>query len=191
MRGIYRAAKDWIARRRLSDEPGVRIDRTARVSWRELNVVRGGGLSIVAESVAEGAIVLQRAGAQVTIGSRTSFGASLIDCAEQIEIGDDVLISWQCTITDHDSHALRWSERQNDVRNLHLGTKDWTGVASSPVKIGDKCWIGMKSLILKGVEIGEGAIVAAGSVVTKSVPAWTIVGGNPARLIREIPADER
>ena len=49
----------------------------------------------------------------------------------------------------------------------------------------------VNSIILKGVTIGEGSIVGAGSVVTKSVPPWTIVGGNPARIIREIPLEER
>lgn len=54
-----------------------------------------------------------------------------------------------------------------------------------PVKIGDRCWIGCNSIILKGVTLGEGAVVAAGSVVTKDVPPRTLVGGNPARVLRE------
>lgn len=61
----------------------------------------------------------------------------------------------------------------------------------APVKISDKVWIGFNSIILKGVTIGEGAVVGAGSVVTKDVPAWTVVAGNPARIIREIPENER
>jgi acetyltransferase-like isoleucine patch superfamily enzyme len=60
-----------------------------------------------------------------------------------------------------------------------------------PVKINDRVWIGFNSIILKGVTIGEGGIVGAGSVVTKDVPPYTIVAGNPARVIREIPIDER
>jgi acetyltransferase-like isoleucine patch superfamily enzyme len=59
------------------------------------------------------------------------------------------------------------------------------------VKIEDKAWIGFNASILKGVTIGEGVVVAAGSVVTKSVPAWTVVAGNPARVTREIGAQER
>ena len=58
-------------------------------------------------------------------------------------------------------------------------------------KIGNKSWVGLNAIILRGVEIGEGAVVAAGSVVIKNVPAWTIVGGNPAHVIREIPMEER
>jgi galactoside O-acetyltransferase len=71
------------------------------------------------------------------------------------------------------------------------GKKVWTHVERQPVTIESKAWIGFNVIILKGVTIGEGAIVGAGSVVTKDVPPYTIVGGNPARVIREIPPDER
>lgn len=191
MREQLRRWLDWRARRRMERLTEVRVDASARVRWSMLTVPAGSALSIGAGCVVTGSVALQRSGARVAIGRDTSFGASLIDCAERIEIGDDVQISWQCVITDHDSHALSWSQRRNDVRNLREGWKDWTGVATAPVKIGDKCWIGMHSLILKGVEIGEGAIVAAGSVVTRNVAPWTIVGGNPAREIRRIAQEER
>ena len=58
------------------------------------------------------------------------------------------------------------------------------------IEIHDRAWIGSRVLILKGVTIGEGAVVAAGSVVTRNVPPFTIVGGNPARVIRERGARE-
>jgi acetyltransferase-like isoleucine patch superfamily enzyme len=64
-------------------------------------------------------------------------------------------------------------------------------VVVKPVRIGDKSWIGLNVIILKGVEIGEGAVVAAGSVVTKNIPPWTIAAGNPARVIREIPIQDQ
>lgn len=60
----------------------------------------------------------------------------------------------------------------------------------APVYIGDKVWIGFNVIILKGVDIGEGAVVAAGSVVTKNVPEWTLVGGNPAKVIRQLEHPE-
>jgi acetyltransferase-like isoleucine patch superfamily enzyme len=70
-------------------------------------------------------------------------------------------------------------------------SKDWSRVAGEPVIIRDKAWIGLNAVVLKGVTIGEGAVVAAASVVTKDVEPWTIVAGNPARVMRELGADER
>ena len=74
----------------------------------------------------------------------------------------------------------------NDIRNGRnfIQNKDWSVVNSNPIKICDDVWIGMNVIILKGVTVGEGAIVGAGSVVTKDVPAWTVVAGNPARVVK-------
>lgn len=87
---------------------------------------------------------------------------------------------------DHDSHAIMFDDRKNDVINWAIGKKDWTKVDSQPIVVKNKAWIGFNSIILKGITIGEGAIVAAGSVVTKDVPAYSIVAGNPARVVRLI-----
>ena len=67
-----------------------------------------------------------------------------------------------------------------------LFNKNWSVVKDAPISIGNKAWIGFGVTILKGVNIGEGAVIAAGSVVTKDVPAYTIVGGNPAKFIKKI-----
>lgn len=138
----------------------------------------------------EGIIIFDKENATVSIGNRVFMSGSLI-ASEKIEIGDDVLISWGVTIVDHNSHSLSFTERSADVSNWSLGIKDWTNVKIVPVKISNKVWIGFNSIILKGVTVGEGAVVGAGSVVTKDVPAWTVVAGNPARIIREIPEYER
>jgi len=82
-------------------------------------------------------------------------------------------------------------KRQHDVTMWIKGQKDWSQVGMAPVRILNRSWIGARAIILKGVTVGEGGIVAAGSVVTNDVPAWTIVGGNPARVIRELTDDER
>jgi galactoside O-acetyltransferase len=92
---------------------------------------------------------------------------------------------------DHNSHAKRWASRENDVVAWAHGRKEWSEVIIKPVTISDRVWIGFNVIILKGVTIGEGAIVGAGSVVTKDVSPYTIVAGNPAQVIREIPLDER
>ncbi|WP_305076294.1 DapH/DapD/GlmU-related protein [Pseudanabaena sp. lw0831] len=147
-------------------------------------------INIDEQSQVEGSICFDGDNATIAIGKRVFMNGYLI-AAQSIEIGDDVLISWGVTIVDHNSHAISFSERSQDVVNWRLGKKDWTNVKIAPIKISNKVWIGFNSIILKGVTIGEGAIVGAGSVVTKDVPAWTIVAGNPARVIREILEDER
>lgn len=158
-----------------------------RVSGKQDVLLRIGNSSII-----EGSILFDRNNAAVSIGDRTFIGGqSLIVCAEKIEIGNDVLISWGCTIVDHNSHAVAWDARKNDVIAWSQGKKDWSEVKISPVRINDRAWLGFNSIILKGVTIGEGAIIGAGSVVTKDVPAYTIVAGNPARIIQEIPLNDR
>lgn len=167
------------------------IGEGSRVNFRKVVGKQGVSLKIGKSSIVEGSILFDREDAIVLIGDKTFIGASVIACAENIEIGNDVLVSWGCSIVDHNSHAMDWSSRKNDVITWKQGKKDWSGVKIQPVKINDRAWIGFNSIILKGVTIGEGAIVGAGSVVTKDVPPYTIVAGNPARVIREVPLDER
>lgn len=88
-------------------------------------------------------------------------------CHKEISIGDDCAISHDFTVMDSDYHEF------NGIR----GTQ--------PVHIGNHVWIGTRVTILKGVTVGEGAVIAAGSVVTADVPARTLVGGNPAKIICE------
>jgi acetyltransferase-like isoleucine patch superfamily enzyme len=136
---------------------------------------------------------------KINIGSRTFIGGGVFICVDEIEIGNDVMFAWGCTVTDNNSHSHIWSERKDDVIFWKQGVdennigayKDWTNVKKAKITIKNKAWIGFNSIILKGVTIGEGAIVGAGSVVTKDVPDWTIVAGNPAKIIREIPENER
>lgn len=130
----------------------------------------------------------------ISIGSRCFIGNSMFICLEEIEIGNDVMFSWGCTIMDNDAHSLFWNKRANDVLDWKRGTdegvigryKDWKYVKRSKITVKDKAWIGFNSIILKGVTIGEGAIVAAGSVVTSNVPDYSVVGGNPAKIIKYI-----
>ena len=131
----------------------------------------------------------------INIGNHTYIGGSTFISRSSIEIGNNVTIAWGCTIYDHDSHSLDYKERRkditdelNDIRNRvsFIKNKNWNVVNTKPIKICDDVWIGMNCIILKGVTIGEGAIIGAGSVVTKDIPAWTVVAGNPAKIIKNL-----
>jgi acetyltransferase-like isoleucine patch superfamily enzyme len=144
------------------------------------------------QSVIAGILVTERENSRLSIGDNVFIGArTLIACADEITIGSDVLISYQVIIMDSDNHSLRASERIEDLRNWRQGHYDWSHVAIKPVRIRERAWIGARAIIAKGVEIGEGGVVAAGAVVTRNVDPYTIVAGNPARVVRELDGDER
>lgn len=143
------------------------------------------------QSRLETRLAVERQGACFTVGDRSFVGEGQVSCAQSIEVGDDVMIAWGTAIFDHSSHSLRFSERANDVTRWLCGEKNWSVVKISPVRICNKAWIGYGCIVLPGVTVGEGAVVGAGSVVTSDVPPWTVFAGNPARLIRELSADER
>jgi galactoside O-acetyltransferase len=138
-------------------------------------------------------IILDSDQSEVIIGDNNWIGASRFSCRKSITIEDNVFISWGAYISDHDSHSINYLDRQNDIlqqlenyknKKSLLENKNWDVVNSESIKICSNVWIGMNCIILKGVTIGEGAIVAAGSVVTKNIPAWTVVAGNPARVVK-------
>lgn len=105
----------------------------------------------------------------VSVGNDTFFSSNgLLLCQTSIEVGSNCAISWGVQIMDTDIHRVTG---QTDI--------------SKPIKIGNHVWIGSNVSILKGVSIGDGAVIAAGSVVTKDIPPETLVGGNPAKVIRE------
>jgi galactoside O-acetyltransferase len=140
-------------------------------------------------------IFFESGAGKVNIGDRVCIGGSTIICRTKIEFGNDIFVAWGVYFYDHDSHSLNFESRKQDIiqqlkdyRNgdSFIKNKHWDVVNSEPIKICDNVWIGMNVIILKGVTIGEGAIVGAGSVVTRDVPAWTLVAGNPARFIKEL-----
>ncbi len=107
-------------------------------------------------------------GAKLVLGSGYANYNVKINCYKEIQIGTGVMIAENVIIRDSDNHTI-------------IGKKDNT----LPIKIGNHVWIGMNSIILKGVCIGDGSVIAAGSVVTHDVPGQALVGGVPAKVIRE------
>ncbi len=124
-----------------------------------------------------------------SIGDFTLMNGALIMAEEHIEIGSHCLISWNVGIADSDFHPLEPAQRLIDAQALAPFFKDRPPrpkLRTMPVIIADNVWIGMNATILKGVAIGENSVVAAGSVVSKSVPPNTVVAGNPAVKVKEL-----
>lgn len=140
----------------------------------------------------DGRLVTEAPRSEIRIGSNVLVGGeSLLAAVKSIIVEDDVLISYECIVTDSDNHNLRYSLRKHDLREWLAGRHDWSKVATAPVRICKGAWLGARTIVTKGVTIGEGAVCGMGSVVTRDVAPYTIVAGNPARVIRELPPDER
>ncbi len=131
----------------------------------------------------------------ISIGDKCFInGGTQIISRSSVVIGNYVTIAWGVTIYDHDSHSLSFLERRKDVEQQLLDSKtgnliknkNWGTVSSKPISIENDAWIGMGAVILKGVIIGRGAIVAARAVVTKNVEPFTVVAGNPAVFVKRL-----
>lgn len=140
-------------------------------------------------TVCRGILRVEHFGAgRLSIGDMVYIGDDcIISCADWIEIGRLTLIAHGVQIFDNDSHPVIATEREKDWKRIlgHM-TDARTGIASAPIRIGERVWIAMNSIILKGVTIGDNSIVTAGSVVISDVPANVIVAGNPAKTVKEL-----
>ncbi len=141
----------------------------------------------------EGILATEIDSSVITIGNNVFVGgSSIINAVDEVKIDDDVLISYQCIVSDSDHHSMSLRVRRRDTRDWKNGcSHDWSSTPTAAVHICSGAWLGARVIVLKGVTIGEGSVIGAGAVVTRDVPAWSIVAGNPARVIRTIPEDER
>jgi acetyltransferase-like isoleucine patch superfamily enzyme len=202
--GALRLAFDtpWRVRleiRRLLSWPGARlIFALADISWgrgwkfygvpilqkhRRSTLIIGDNLSLrsIPHSNALGPfhpVILstRRPGAKLIIGRGFGMTGGTICAEESVTIGDNVWVGGNCTITDTDFHPLDLEDRL---------THPLDG-ATAPVVIEDGVFIGMQSLVLKGVRIGARSVIGAGSVVTRDIPPGVIAAGNPARVIKPL-----
>lgn len=111
-------------------------------------------------------------GAKIFIGDNTYLADyAHILSVDEVQIGKDCAISWHVLFMDTSSHPIAFGD-------------DTPVTRVSPIVVQDHVWIGCRAVILKGVTIGEGAVVANNAIVTKDVPPRTLVGGNPAQVIK-------
>ena len=118
----------------------------------------------------------RRADAELTIGDDCGFTGTTLVAADRVVIGDRVLVGGNASIVDFDFHPLTPEAR---AENINAGS-------AAPIVIEDDVFVGVDALILKGVTVGEGAVVGAGSVVTQDVSPRTVVAGNPATVVRTL-----
>lgn len=117
--------------------------------------------------------------ARLIIGEMSGITNTVIQCHKEIIIGNNVNIGAGCMIMDSNFHSTDWRDRLNR-------RKDIENHRSNPVRIGNVAFIGARSIICKGVNIGDHTIIAAGSVVVTDIPANEVWGGNPARFIKKV-----
>ena len=122
-------------------------------------------------------------GGLLKIGDNVGISSTAFVCWNTIEIGNNVKIGGGSVIYDTDFHSLDYKERMKYPENRNLAK-------TAPVIIKDNVFIGTNCTILKGVTIGENAIIGACSVVTKTIPSNEIWAGNPAKFIRKIKSNE-
>jgi carbonic anhydrase/acetyltransferase-like protein (isoleucine patch superfamily) len=130
---------------------------------------------------------------RVELGEYALVHGARIICDAEVIIGDYALISWNVVFMDTYRLPRTVQDRRRELERvpahpLRIGAAE---VPALPIRLERNVWIGFDACVLPGVTIGEGAIVGAKSVVTESVPPFTLVAGNPAQVIRQLDPDER
>ena len=144
-----------------------------------LYVAKDATLQVDAFDVYAGSRITVNQGAMLSLGSGYMNHECVIDCFSSISIGHGVVISERVVIRDADNHAVTATVNENMDE-----PKSEEKEIAAPIIIQDHVWVGMNVIVLKGVTIGEGAIVAAGSVVNKDVPSHCLVAGVPAKVVK-------
>lgn len=115
--------------------------------------------------------------ARIEIGNHTGISGCTLAARTSIRLGNNVLVGSGAMLVDNDAHPLSAMDRIGNTGKIK----------SRPIIVEDNVFIGARAIVMKGVHIGEGAIVGAGAVVVKDVPPYTIVAGNPAMVIGQAP----
>lgn len=187
---VLRWLRSLFRRRHCEFAPSTVFYETALITN---NLPNASAIRIGSNTHIKGELLTFGNGGEIVIGEYCYVGEQThIWSAKSITIGDRVLISHNVNIFDNNTHPLSAGARHEQFKEIISGGHPkFINLEEQSVAIGNDVLIGCMSVILKGVTIGQGAVVGAGSVVTKDVPSYTIVGGNPAQVIRELTADER
>lgn len=125
---------------------------------------------------------------KISIGDHTCiFENSFIGSIQNVRIGSCVIISNHVKIYDNNNHPTDPQTRHDMCLKGFFGEDwSWNKAENAPVIIEDDVWIGEYASVMKGVTVGKGSVVASHSVVTKSVPPYSVVAGNPARVVKQL-----
>lgn len=139
-----------------------------------LTLTAGGQMTMGRDNVVDNGFDFDVKKGLFSVGNRNYFNKNVkVVCFYGVQIGDDCLIADSVHIYDHDH---KYEDLKRPIKEQ--------GYKTRPIRIGNNVWIGAKATILKGVTIGDGAIIGANAVVTCDIPANTIVGGNPAKVLK-------
>ncbi len=150
-------------------------------SFKGSSIVFGKGITINSNFLSnlvglyQRTIIIARYGGKIFIGDDCGISGSTIYSMKNITIGNNVLIGSNCKIIDNDFHSLNAENRLN---------QEVCDIKKKPIIIGEGCFIGSNSIILKGTELGKNCVVGAGSVVSGKFPDNVIIAGNPAKIIK-------
>ena len=152
---------------------------------RNFKFTSGDGINALSRNV-KGCLYTGSPDSIIKIGDNVAISSACIWAKESITIGNDVKIGACCAIIDNDAHPLDYIKRRNDYEKKVGKEVYYKEIPTAPVVIEDDVWIGAHCQVLKGVHIGARSIIAAGSIVTRDVPADCIAGGVPCKIIRHI-----
>jgi acetyltransferase-like isoleucine patch superfamily enzyme len=181
---------DLACKRDVLFEKGVRFKMTSKVENISGN---RNNITIGKSTLIEGRLLVFKHGGKIAIGSNVYIGAGTnIWSAESITIGNNVLISHNVNVMDTNSHEIDHLERRESYYQQMVGGPSAVkgNVETGKIVIEDDVWISFNAIILKNVTIGKGAVIAAGSIVTKDVPPYCVMAGNPARVVKIISSPQ-
>ena len=194
-KSLINKIKIAITLKKLKKIKGLTIGKNLKINKTPIIDIRNNGRIVIGDNVTLNSentgyhanmhsrvkLYADRPEAEIYIGNNTRIHGTCIHAYGKIHIGNNCLLAANTQIMDCNGHELSFDNPSNRI-NTTSGFK--------PIVIHDNVWIGLNSIILPGVTIGEGSVIAAGSVVTKDISPMVIAGGNPAKVIKKYYKDE-